>query len=414
MFPPALRYRKYRLLGLGLLISVSGSRMHAAAVLWQVHDLSGEPIALAGVGLSNILPVIVFSVLAGVAADAFNRRYLILVTQSTLALLALLLGWLTLAGRVQLWSIYLISAMMSAALTFDLPARQALIPNLLPREVLPSAFGVNATIFHLASILGPVLAGAILATSGVGVVYVINAVSYLAVIGALIAIGPVAQELTRPAEGAAWRPRQLAASAGEGLRHVMGQPLIFSSMLLDFFATFFASATYLLPIFAKDILHVGAAGYGWLVAAPSVGAGAASLYLAFRHQLSNQGRKLLIAVAGFGLATIAFGLSRTFPVTFLALTATGATDAFSTIIRNTLRQLQTPDRLRGRMTGILQVFFLGGPQLGEVEAGVVAQLFGATAAVVSGGIACVATTGWVAARYPQLRNYRGDEPMQPA
>jgi MFS family permease len=414
VFPPALRYRKYRLLGLGLLISVSGSRMHAAAVLWQVHDLSGEPIALAGVGLSNILPVIVFSVLAGVAADAFNRRHLILVTQSTLALLALLLGWLTLAGRVQLWSIYLISAMMSAALTFDLPARQALIPNLLPREVLPSAFGVNATIFHLASIVGPVLAGAILATSGVGLVYVINAVSFLAVIGALIAIGPVAQERTRPAEGTAWRPRQLADSAGEGLRHVMGQPLIFSSMLLDFFATFFASATYLLPIFAKDILHVGAVGYGWLVAAPSVGAGLASLYLAFRHQVSNQGRKLLIAVAGFGLATIAFGLSRTFPVTLLALTVTGATDAFSTIIRNTLRQLQTPDRLRGRMTGILQVFFLGGPQLGEVEAGVVAQLFGATAAVVSGGIACVATTGWVAVRYPQLRNYRGDEPVPQA
>lgn len=411
MIPPALRYRNYRLLGLGLLISVAGSRMQAATVLWQVHDLSGQPIALAGVGLSNILPVIVFSVIAGVAADAFNRRRLILVTQSVMAMLALVLGLLTLAGRVQLWSIYLITALMSAVLTFDLPARQALIPNLLPREVLPSAFGVNATIFHLASIIGPVLAGAVLATAGVGAVYVINAVSFLAVILALVAMGPVAQVLVRPASGSAWRPRELAVSAGEGLRYVVGQPLIFSSMLLDFVATFFASATYLLPIFAKDILGVGAAGYGWLVAAPSVGAGASSIFLAFRRQLSNQGRTLLLAVAGFGLATIVFGLSRTFLVTFVALAATGTTDAVSTIIRNTLRQLQTPDRLRGRMTGIMQVFFLGGPQLGEVEAGVVAQLFGATAAVVSGGVASLVATGWVAARFPQLRRYRGDEPL---
>ena len=411
MIPPALRYRNYRLLGLGLLISVAGSRMQAATVLWQVHDLSGQPIALAGVGLSSILPVIVFSVIAGVAADAFNRRRLILVTQSVMAMLALVLGLLTLAGRVQLWSIYLITALMSAVLTFDLPARQALIPNLLPREVLPSAFGVNATIFHLASIIGPVLAGAVLATAGVGAVYVINAVSFLAVILALVAMGPVAQVLVRPASGSAWRPRELTISAREGLRYVVGQPLIFSSMLLDFVATFFASATYLLPIFAKDILGVGAAGYGWLVAAPSVGAGASSIFLAFRRQLSNQGRTLLLAVAGFGLATIVFGLSRTFLVTFVALAATGATDAVSTIIRNTLRQLQTPDRLRGRMTGIMQVFFLGGPQLGEVEAGVVAQLFGATAAVVSGGVASLVATGWVAARFPQLRRYRGDEPL---
>ncbi len=411
MIPPALRYRNYRLIGIGLLISIAGSRMHAAAVLWQVHELSGQPIALSGVGLSNILPVIVFSVIAGVAADTYNRRRLILLTQSLLAALALLLGLLTLTSRAQVWSIYLITAAMSAVLTFDLPARQALIPNLLPREVLPSAFSINATIFHSASIIGPVLAGLVMATAGVGYVYLVNALSFLAVIGALLAIGPVSQEITRPYNGGAWRPRQLGESAIEGLRYVRRQPLIFSTMVLDFFATFFASATYLLPIFAKDILGVGAVGYGWLVAAPSVGAGPVSLLLAFRRQITHQGRTLLLAVAGFGLATVVFGLSHSFLLTFLALAAAGATDAVSTIIRNTLRQLQTPDRLRGRMTGIVQVFFLGGPQLGEVEAGVVAQLFGAMAAVVSGGVACIVSTGWVAARFPQLRRYQGDEPL---
>jgi MFS family permease len=197
-----------------------------------------------------------------------------------------------------------------------------------------------------------------------------------------------------------------------GLRFVTGQPVILSSMLLDFFATFFSSATYLLPIFAVDILGVGAQGYGWLVSAPPIGAGLVALALAFRQTIQNQGRVLLGAVAGFGVATIVFGFSHSYALTFIALAVTGATDSVSMIIRNTIRQVQTPDRLRGRMTSVNQIFFMGGPYLGEVEAGIVGQIFGAPFAVISGGVGCLAALAWINVRFPQLRRYRGDEPVR--
>ncbi len=197
----------------------------------------------------------------------------------------------------------------------------------------------------------------------------------------------------------------------DGLRFVVGQRLIFSSMLLDFFATFFSSATALLPIFARQVLRVGAVGYGWLVAAPAIGALVTALIISTRRMIRNQGRLLMWTVAGFGLATVVFGLSRWFWLTFLALVATGVTDNISTIIRNTIRQLRTPDALRGRMTSVNQIFFMGGPQLGELEAGLIAQALGPAAAVVSGGLGCLVAVAWTWRRYPELRQYRGDEPV---
>jgi MFS family permease len=180
-------------------------------------------------------------------------------------------------------------------------------------------------------------------------------------------------------------------------------------MLLDFFATFFSSATALLPIFAKEILRVGAVGYGWLVSAQSVGAVCAALVISIRGQIAGQGKMLVRAVAVFGVATVVFGLSRNYWLTFGALAVAGASDAVSTILRNTIRQLQTPDRLRGRMVSVTQIFFMGGPQLGELEAGLVAQVFGAPLSVVSGGLGCLLAVAWVARKWPALRGYHGDE-----
>jgi MFS family permease len=183
-------------------------------------------------------------------------------------------------------------------------------------------------------------------------------------------------------------------------------------MLLDFFATFFASATALLPIFAQDILRVGAQGYGLLSAAPSVGAVITSVALVpLLDRIDHRGRTMLWAVFGFGVATVAFGLSRSFPLTFLCLALTGATDTVSMVIRNIIRQLNTPDSMRGRMTGVNMVFFMGGPQLGELEAGLVANVWGAVFSVVSGGIGCLAATGWVAWKTPALRAYRRETPV---
>ena len=193
----------------------------------------------------------------------------------------------------------------------------------------------------------------------------------------------------------------------EGLRFVFSRPVLRSTLLLDGLATFFCSATALLPLFAQDVLQVGPRGYGWLYAAPSVGAVLASLAMVrFADRITRRGVVLLWAVAVYGTATVVFGLSRAFWVTFLALAVTGAADTVSAVLRNIVRQLETPDRLRGRMVGISMLFFMGGPQLGEFEAGVAAQWLGAGLAVVVGGVASVFTTAWIAWRTPALRAYR--------
>jgi MFS family permease len=391
-----------------MVISIAGTRMQTAAVLWHIRTLSDQPIHLGIVGLVNIVPVLFFSLLAGTVADTFNRRRLMFASQSAAALLAGVLAWFTGQGQDSLVLIYIITALTSAVWAFDLPARQSLVPNLVPRQVLTNAFSLNSIAFQTGAIVGPALAGVIIAQSGVGMAYWFNAVSFGAVLVALILMGPVEQARI-PQQANQTRQAAMMESVKEGLGFVFSQPIILSSMLLDFFATFFSSATFLLPIFAQDILRIGPEGYGWLLAAPSIGAGVVALTLSFVSTIPRQGPLLLLAVAGFGLATILFGVSVTFPITFLALTLTGATDGLSTIIRNTIRQLQTPDRLRGRMTSVNQIFFMGGPQLGELEAGLVAQMLGAPAAVITGGIGCLMATGVITWRFPSLRNYDGSE-----
>jgi len=405
--PPALRHRKYRMLWFGQLVSIAGTQMQFAAILWHVNELTGQPIALGGVGLARLIPVVVFSLVAGALADVVNRRRLMLVTQTLLTLLAALLGWLTMTGRDSVWAIYAITAAGAAVSAFDLPARQSIIPNLVPREHLTNAFSLGSIAFQTGAILGPAIGGWILAGPGIAWVYWINAASFLAVIAALIRMGPIPQEVDRSSNAGVSRK-----AIGEGLRFIRNQPIVLSSMLLDFFATFFSSATALLPIFAKDILRVGAVGYGWLVSAQAVGAGSMALVLAFVGQVRRQGRVLLGAVALFGAATVVFGLSRSFWWTFAALVVAGASDNVSTIIRNTVRQIRTPDFLRGRVISVTQIFFMGGPQLGELEAGLVAQWLGAPLSVITGGLGCLVAVAWVARRWPQMWNYKGDEPVE--
>jgi MFS family permease len=406
-FPPSLRHRGFCLLWAGLAISMAGSQMQVWALLWHIRELTDQPIALGGIGLARILPVLVFSLIGGALADTVNRRYVLFITQSVMALTALVLAWLTFQDEITLWQIYLITAIQAVAVSFDLPARQALVPNLVPPDDLPNAFSMQSIAFQIGSIAGPALSGLVIAYWGLSSAYTINAVSFGAVIGALVLIGPVSQQV-RPGVQA----RLNLGSITEGLRFIYSQPIIWSSMILDFIATFFSSANTLMPIFARDILHVGAIEYGWLSAAQSIGAMLAALVISQLNEIRRQGPVFLISVIGFGLATIAFGLARTIPIAMLALMLVGASDSVSTIIRNTIRQLQTPDYLRGRMTSVNQVFFMGGPQLGEMEAGVVAQLFGASFAVVTGGIGCILAVLWTVRRWPQLRAYNGDEPIR--
>src|SRR5438876_2759114 len=382
--------------------------MQNAALLWHVSLLVAagkKGLALALVGLVKVAPIICFSMISGVAADAWDRRRLMLMTQAGSVLSALALAVLTFRGLSTVWPIYTLAALGAAVGAFDLPARQALVPTLVPREHLPNAITLNTIMFQIAAVVGPSLGGLLIAAAGVGWVYVVNALSFGFVILALLMMRNVP---AHPSTGSG-RDEVSLHAAMEGLRFVFRSPLIRSTMLLDFFATFFSSATALLPIFAQDILKVGAKGYGWLYAAPAAGALATSAVMVpLTERIERRGVVLLWAVGWFGAATVVFGVSRSFWLTFFCLALTGATDTVSMIIRNVVRQLETPDRLRGRMTGVNMVFFMGGPQLGELEAGAVANWFGAPFSVITGGAGCLVATAWVAASTPALRRYRRD------
>jgi MFS family permease len=402
----ALRSRNYRLLWFGALISMAGSMMRVAALNWHVSLLAPaghKALALGGVGLSRVVPIIICSLVAGVAADAFDRRKVLLCTNVAMLLISGTLAVMTLAGVHQLWAIYLVSAVSAAAAAFDNPARNAFFPQLVPREHLPNAISLNSILFQAASVIGPVLAGAIISVSNVAWVYVVDAASFAVLVASLLAMRDI------PARPSGARLSMGPAAAMEGLRFVFSRPLIRSSMLLDFFATFFASATALLPIFAQDILHVDARGYGLLSAATAAGAVLTSFIMvpAIEH-IERRGRTLILAAIAYGVVTVAFGLSSTFWLSFACLFLAGAADMVSTVLRQVIRQFATPDEMRGRMTSVNMMFFMGGPQLGELEAGVVAQAFGPVTSVVSGGLGCIIAVLWLAARTPALTHYRRD------
>ena len=408
--------------------------MQNAAILWHVSLLVAperRALALGTVGLVRVVPIVFFSMVSGEAADVFDRRKLMLVTQTVMTIFATALAVLTFRGLSALWPIYAIAAASSAAGAFDLPARQALIPNLVPREHLANALSLNTIMFQVAAICGPAAGGVVIGTLGVGWAYAINAMSFLVVIAALLMMSPTAgheyrstyaeaaRKTTATGHAIADTPHTRAQStdqpaaafslhsALEGLRFVFRAPLIRSTMLLDFFATFFSSATALLPIYAQSILGVGAHGYGWLYAAPAVGAIVASAIMVRAvDRVDRRGVVLAGAVMVYGFATIGFGLSRNFILSLVCLAATGAGDTVSTVFRGLIRQLETPDHLRGRMTGVNMVFFMGGPQLGELEAGLVANWLGAVVSVVTGGVGCVVATAWIVIKTPALLRYR--------
>jgi MFS family permease len=406
----SLRHRDFRRLWVAQLISLTGSQMQAAAIDWHVYLLTGSPLALGMVGLSRVIPIASLSLLGGVVADRYDRKRVMLLTQLTMTSVAALLGVLTLTHHETLWTLYVLTGMTSAAGSFDNPARQALVPRLVPREDLPGALAMNLTMFHAGMIGGPAIAGVLIATAGEGTrglawIYLLNAVSFLAVVSTLLTM-----HASGKVEASGATRESPAASLRQGLRFVFSTPVMVWTMALDFAATFFSGANALLPIFADQVLKVGAFGFGWLRAAPALGALVGSIYTSLKPIPARQGRVFLWAVAAYGFATVVFGLSRNYALTFVALAATGLADLVSTVVRQIVRQMITPDAMRGRMTSVNMIFFMGGPQLGELEAGLVASLFasaaiGATVSVVSGGVATILVVGFCAWRSKVVRDY---------
>jgi MFS family permease len=400
----ALRHRDFRLLWMGQMVSVTGSQMQLAAVNWHVYLITKSAFALGMVGFFRGAPIIVCSLLGGVVADAMDRKRLMMATQAVMLASAACLTLVTLAGLRHVWPIYVLTGIAAAASAFDTPARQSLMPTLVPARDFPNAVSLGVVVFYIAMIGGPALTGFLLASHGPALVYGINAVSYVAVMAALVAMRASGRAGADGAEAS----RVSLAALMEGLRFVRRTPIIVQTMTLDFAATFFASATALLPIFAQEILHVGARGFGILAAAPAIGAVITGLVMARIGIFRRQGRLVIWSVAVFGLATVGFGLSRVFWLSLLMLAITGASDTVSTVLRQTIRQLATPDQLRGRMTSINMVFFMGGPQLGEVEAGAVAALIGAPLSVVTGGIGSVISAVIALVKAKSLVSYEGE------
>lgn len=375
--------------------------MQMAALLWHLRLLSDQPIVVSGIGMARFVPILLFAPIGGVIADSFNRRKVLFITQTVMIIAAGLLGILTWLGIIQIWHIYVLSAVQAIATAFDSPSRQSIVPHLVPKHDLTNAFSLQSIASNTGAIIGPALSGVVIGFWGMQYVYLINASTFLAVLSALFLMGPIAQE-TRPAVHGI---RASLLSVREGAEFILHQPIILSSMLLDFVATFFSSATTLLPFVARDILKVGEVAYGWLVASQSIGGVLVGLFMSQRTNIHRQGKLLMASVLAFGAATALLGVSRTMLFAMLTLALIGAADAVSTILRNTIRQLQTPDYIRGRMVSLNQVFFMGGPQLGEVEAGAAAQIFGIQGAIITGGIGCILGALWIGARFPQLVRY---------
>ena len=396
----AMRYRDFRLLWTGEFISAAGTEMFFVSLNWQMYLLTHSALALGLIGLARSLPIILFSLLGGAFADAHNRKKILYVTQSIMILCSLLLALVTFTNLVTPLLMYLLTGLDAAAVAFDMPARSALVSNLVDRKDLANALSIYEILWQIASITGPAIAGFLIASIGVGGVYSIDAVSTIAVLLALLLIH-------NPGEPSGEKTAVSFASMKEGLAFVRSKTILWSTMLLDFLGTFLASAITLLPIYAKDILHVGPQGLGLLYAAPTAGALLAGFFMAqYGQNIKRQGKVLLLAIAAYALATILFGVLRNYLLSLLALALVGGSDCISMVIRQTIRQLSTPDWIRGRMSSIMMIFFMGGPQLGEFEAGLVAAAVGAPLSVVLGGAATLGMLGIMTLSIPTLRNYR--------
>jgi len=348
------------------------------------------------------VPTVFASLFAGYLADRFSRRRVLFTTQCIMGLTALTLALLTLSGHVELWVVYLLLFVQATAYVFHLPARLALTPNIVPAADLPNALSAQFIAIQVGGLLGPVLSGALIERFGQGTAYLASAGLFSVMLLALLLMGAVPQEKMRSDKpGFDW------AAIKEGVIFTFRHPLIFPSMLLDFLATLLTRADSLMPYFARDILHLNAAQYGWLSAAQAMGAFAAAITLTQVRNLRRQGTLLLGSVALIGLSAVIFGLSRSFPLSMAALFLTGASDSISSFVRSAIRQLNTPDKLRGRMTSVNQIFFMGGPYLGDVKSGGLGGLIGVPLAVALGGVGSVLSARWVARRWPALRQYDG-------
>lgn len=398
----SLSIREYRLFLIGFFISQMGLQMQIIAINWHIYQISHSAVVLGLVGIVSFVPMLLLSTVGGLTADHADRKKLLMTTQAFLAVVALSLALVTVLHADSIAVIFILLGLNFSAMAFFGPVRQSIIPDLVPSSHLLNAISLNTLARQSAVIIGPAIAGFLIALYGVQGIYFFNGAALIVVTGMLISLKIPPHSHTKKSSFS-------IASVMEGFRFIKKSKLLLSASLLDFFATFFGSATSLLPIFAADILHTDARGLGLLYAATSAGAVIAGLSLASVKNLHHYGRVIIGAVIMYGLATIGFGLSHSFYLSVVFLAFAGAGDMISTILRNNIRQTITPAHMRGRMTGIHILFTQGGPKLGDAEAGFVAAATSAPVSVVIGGIGTVAATLAISFFTPRLRKFKGHE-----
>jgi MFS family permease len=390
----ALRRGDYRCLLVGSLLASMATEMQRVALGWELYQRTNDPAALGLVGLVQFLPVILLSLPAGHAADRVSRKGLLAAAQGLMGLAALGLAALS-ASRGPLPLVYLCVLGAGLGQAFGSPARWSLVPQVVPERDIGNAITWNTSGWQVASMAGPALGGMVMALTGRAVeAYALAAACSLASAGLLLPVRP--REGRRAAEGVSLR------SLLAGLHFVWTTKLILATITLDLFAVLLGGAVALLPVYARDILHVGPAGLGWLQAAPSIGAILTAVGLAHRPPLRRAGRGLLWSVAGFGAATVVFGVSRNVVLSFVMLALTGALDNVSMVVRGTLVQVLTPDEMRGRVSAVNAIFISSSNELGAFESGVTARLFGPVLSVVGGGVGTILVVVAVMAIWPQV------------
>lgn len=403
----AFRYVSFRLFAASYALAIIGTQVLNATVQWDIYQQTKDPFAIGLIGLIGAVPVILLALPAGHVADRYSRKRVLLITQVPLTVVPTVLALLHAyyPGKVSLVVTFILLGVNALALTFARPARGAILPNLVPRSAYTNAFAWISSLFETASWLGPAVSG-VMILLGVSWSYLLSGTCLLACLSITLFLPHDV-----PPEPSAHESDTRALSAG--LRFVFGTPLLLAAMTLDLLAVLLGGATYLMPVFAER-LSVGSIGYGLMRAAPALGACAMAVVQAHRAPPTRAGRTLLWAVAIFGAATILFGLSQNFWLSLILLFVIGASDNISVIIRHTLVQTLTPDSMRGRVSAVNQVFIGASNELGGLESGVTARLFGPVISVVGGGIGTLLVVLGIAGKWPQLRRLGSLKDLQSA
>jgi MFS family permease len=389
------------------MLGVIGWQMLQVALGWELYERTHSALALGMVGLVTAIPVVVLALPAGHLADRMDRKKIVIIAQAVFIMMSISLAMLSHSSG-PIYLMFAILLVRGIAQAYNNPARSALLPRLVPAEVFGNAVTWSSSGFQVAAVVGPAIGGLVIALQHRATgAYVIDAILTTIYLAMLVAIRGD-QAVKSEASATALKPREKMTlqSLVAGMRFVMQTKVILAALTLDLFAVLFGGATALLPIFAKDILQVGPEGLGWLRAAPSIGALAVMLTIAHRPPMQKTGWTLIWAVTGFGIATIVFGLSRSFGLSLAMLLILGGLDGISMIIRGTLVQLWTPDEMRGRVSAVNSVFIDMSNELGGFESGALAAAVGPIAAVVGGGIGTIMVVGAVAWAWPELRNLK--------